>query len=202
MSEMSGRQRAGLAGVIVAVAVAATISVLAIDNTASHHSETCATPSPATATKPVAEVWQGIAIASELDIKAPDRPSWTAEADRLLCWRQAGCKWGFYSHRQPDCLAEQLDRDHLMPQAEYLRSGGLPTRYRDFYLDTANIFVLPSAENRAKSDDVWNDDWQPPEQAACQYATDWLAIKSKWQLSVDGTEAAKLRVLLRHCQSA
>ena len=132
------------------------------------------------------DVWQNITITDELQIKSPQRPDWTIKSERALGWRQAGCQWSYYSNTQPaDCLAKELDRDHLMPQAEYLRSGGVPANYRDFYLDTANIFILPSEENRAKSDYVYrdgsdgSDGWQPRDGTACQYATDWLGTKRR-----------------------
>ena len=156
------------------------------------------------AAEPQPATWRGITIAGELPIPAPDRrPDWTKGVDDLLGWGSPGCKWAYYSReRQPDCLAADLDRDHLMPQAEYLRSGGDMADYRDFYLDAGNIFVLPSAENRSKSDDVMSERWQPPVSARCRYVDDWLAAKRRWMLSADRGEIDALKNLSQNCPPA
>ena len=145
------------------------------------------------------DIWKGVVVAPELPIHSPPRPAWNARLNAALKWRQPDCRFAYYSREQPDCLARELDRDHLMPQAELLRSGLGRDAYRSAYLDARNIWVLPSAENRAKSDSVLSARWQPPAEVACRFATDWLTMKKRWKLSVDEVERDQLAGLLATC---
>lgn len=88
-----------------------------------------------------------------------------------------------------------------MPQAEWLRSGGSSDRatYESFYLDTANIWIMPAGENGDKLDDVFNAKWQPREGTGCRFAARWISTKKKWNLTIDPAEKTKLEVLLATC---
>ncbi|MBE1593902.1 hypothetical protein [Streptomyces stelliscabiei] len=55
------------------------------------------------------------------------------------------------------------------------------------------------ASNRSKADQDPTT-WQPPAQDYhCTYATDWIAIKTRWALAVDPTEQAALAEVPTAC---
>ena len=133
-------------------------------------------------------------LAAEYD-RGYDRDSlfpsgWIKSVNERLGWGLKGCRWAYYSRSlTPDCGAAGLSRDHLLPVAEFWRSGGYkverPARTQ-FYYDVTNLWVLPEAENDAKSD---HDpaEWLPPRNV-CRYLGDWLRVKNKYALSADGAE--------------
>jgi hypothetical protein len=58
--------------------------------------------------------------------------------------------------------------------------------------DERALIVVSAASNRSKVDQDPTT-WLPPaESYRCQYATDWVADKSRWSLSVDSGEEAVL----------
>lgn len=98
-----------------------------------------------------------------------------------------------------------FDIDHMIPLKEAWDSGAYAwdaDRRRAF----ANDLDLPEAliavtagSNRSKSD---RDpaDWLPPLTSYhCQYVEDWMAVKIKWDLSVDAREFAALRSVAAGC---
>ncbi|MET7988722.1 HNH endonuclease family protein [Streptomyces sp. NPDC005281] len=98
--------------------------------------------------------------------------------------------------------ARKLDVDHLVPLAEAWDSGASAwtAKEREAYandLDDARALIAVSAaSNRSKSDQDPST-WLPPFAGyRCQYVTDWVADKTRYQLSVDpGEEAALSRTL-------
>lgn len=45
--------------------------------------------------------------------------------------------------------------------------------------------------------------WQPPNRAAwCRYASDWITVKARWNLTADQAEATALRNMLHGCGAA
>jgi hypothetical protein len=99
-----------------------------------------------------------------------------------------------------------LEIDHLVALAEAHRSGGWAwdeERKRAFANDLGHpgaLRAVTAAANRSKGD---KDPavWQPSGDAAwCGYATDWIEVKHRWGLSVDGAEARALRNMLRSCR--
>lgn len=57
----------------------------------------------------------------------------------------------------------------------------------------------PRAFNRSKSDQD-PATWQPPAEGyRCTYATDWIAVKTRWDLTVEPTEQAALTQVLDTC---
>ena len=103
--------------------------------------------------------------------------------------------------------SSSLDIDHLVPLAEAHRSGAArwsSTRKERFAndLELAAALTAVSAEsNRTKSADD-PASWRPPSKAAwCQYALDWIAVKTKWELTADTAEIGALRSMLGTCES-
>nr|WP_235903040.1 HNH endonuclease family protein [Streptomyces sp. 1-11] len=98
-----------------------------------------------------------------------------------------------------------LDIDHLVPLAEAWDSGAYAwtAKKREDYAndlgDDRALIAVSAASNRSKADQDPST-WQPPAEGyRCQYATDWVADKTRWELSIDAVEQAALTEVLSHC---
>ena len=99
--------------------------------------------------------------------------------------------------------ASKLDVDHHVPLANAHYSGGhawSTERKQEYYNDTR----LPVALNAISKDDNrakgarGPERWQP-EQRRCSYAAGWVAVKSKYGLSVTKAERKALANMLSTC---
>lgn len=98
-----------------------------------------------------------------------------------------------------------LDIDHLVPLAEAWDSGAhswSASRRRafanDLDLDAALIAVTDNLNQQKGDDDPAG--WLPPRAAyRCTYVRNWIAVKKKWDLSIDPAEADALRRVLATC---
>ncbi|MFF4787900.1 HNH endonuclease family protein [Streptomyces griseorubiginosus] len=104
--------------------------------------------------------------------------------------------------------ARSLDIDHLVPLAEAWDSGASAwtPKEREAYAndlgDDRALIAVSAASNRSKSDQD-PATWQPPAAGyRCTYATDWVAIKTRWQLSIDPAEQAALTSILDSCPNS
>ncbi|MEU5047866.1 HNH endonuclease family protein [Streptomyces griseorubiginosus] len=101
--------------------------------------------------------------------------------------------------------ARALDVDHLVPLAEAWDSGASTwtTKEREAYandLDDARALIAVSAaSNRSKADQDPTT-WMPPAGGyRCTYATDWITIKTRWNLTIDEAEQTALTNILNDC---
>ncbi|MFF9158270.1 HNH endonuclease family protein [Streptomyces sp. NPDC014846] len=101
-----------------------------------------------------------------------------------------------------------LDIDHLVPLAEAWDSGasawtaGEREAYANDLGDDRALIAVSAASNRSKADQDPTT-WLPPATGyRCQYATDWVADKARWGLSIDSAEQAALTDLLAGCPNA
>lgn len=92
-----------------------------------------------------------------------------------------------------------LDIDHLVPLAEAWRSGAWawdPARRAAFANDLDDpraLIAVSAASNRSKSDSDPSG-WRPTDHGYwCQYVTDWMAVKLRWDFSVDPIEFTALQ---------
>jgi hypothetical protein len=98
----------------------------------------------------------------------------------------------------------KVDIDHVVPLANAWRSGASAwTRERreDFAndLDRPQLVAVSRTSNRAKGDQDPST-WKPPVTARwCEYAIDWIEVKSYWKLSVTTREKAALADMLEEC---
>jgi hypothetical protein len=101
--------------------------------------------------------------------------------------------------------ASAFEIDHVVPLKEAWDSGAwawTPARrqgYANDLGDARSLRAVSAASNGAKSD---RDPglWLPPLASfRCTYATDWVAIKVRWRLSVEPAERAALKRILAAC---
>ncbi|MET3165159.1 UNVERIFIED_ORG: hypothetical protein ABIB19_003591 [Arthrobacter sp. UYEF10] len=94
--------------------------------------------------------------------------------------------------------ASDVDIDHMVPLAEAWGSGAQnwsTEQRRDFANDVALNVALEAVTdevNQSKSDQD-PAEWMPSlAGTACDYATDWVLVKYRWQLAIDQAEQAAL----------
>ncbi|MGW3491316.1 HNH endonuclease family protein [Streptomyces sp. NPDC001054] len=101
--------------------------------------------------------------------------------------------------------ARGLDIDHLVPLAEAWDSGASTwsPKEREAYAndlgDPRALIAVSAASNRSKADQDPTT-WMPPATGyRCQYASDWVADKTRWGLSIDSAERTALTDVLDAC---
>ena len=98
-----------------------------------------------------------------------------------------------------------IEIDHLVPLAEAWRSGAWawpPELRRAFANDTGGLVAVSVASNQDKLASG-PEEWLPPDvEAHCWYATNWVAVKHRWALSVDAAERDALTAILTDCSTA
>ncbi|WP_329283632.1 GmrSD restriction endonuclease domain-containing protein [Streptomyces sp. NBC_01451] len=100
--------------------------------------------------------------------------------------------------------ARALDIGHLVPLTGSWDSGACTrtTAERQAYANDrgdTRALIAVSATSRSKSD---QDPaiWQPPAAGyRCTYATGWIAIQTRWRLTVDPAEQTALTDILNGC---
>lgn len=98
-----------------------------------------------------------------------------------------------------------LDVDHMVPLENAHRSGAWAwdrerkREYANFLQYEDHLIATTSRANRSKGS-KGPEEWRPPlESYWCDYATDWIAIKNAWDLTVTGAEFLALREMLDTC---
>lgn len=98
-----------------------------------------------------------------------------------------------------------LDIDHFVPVKQAYVSGAwhwnLATRRR-FANDlgySGSLRAVSATSNRSKGDSD-PAQWMPPREAfRCRYVGTWIAVKYRWQLSIDPTERQVLKRYVAQC---
>jgi hypothetical protein len=98
--------------------------------------------------------------------------------------------------------------EHYIPLAEVHRSGGevwSPEKRQLFandLSDSATLITLAASTVRSRGDKD-PAQWLPPNpDYQCVYVLNWMQIKTKWKLSMDGQETNAISVILRDCEEA
>ena len=101
----------------------------------------------------------------------------------------------------------KLDVDHMVPLGNAHQSGawGWPAERKEFYAnyldDTQHLIAVTASANRSKGARP-PDEWKPEDESYwCQYAIDWVTIKSTWDLTVTEPEYRALADMLATCDN-
>jgi hypothetical protein len=120
------------------------------------------------------------------------------------CTLTGGVWYSAYDDQYIDS-ASKLDVDHLVPLAEAWDSGASAwtPKEREAYAndldDPRDLIAVSAASNRSKADKDPTE-WLPPYAPYwCTYVTNWVADKTRYQLSIDPAEQAALAERLAAC---
>ena len=101
--------------------------------------------------------------------------------------------------------ASRMDVDHMIPLAEAWASGAWrwsAKRREGFGNDLGyapSLVAVSQSSNRSKGDSD-PAEWMPESAAyTCKYARSWVAVKSRWKLTVDAAERNALVDVLSAC---
>jgi len=101
--------------------------------------------------------------------------------------------------------ASMLDVDHMVPLANAHKSGAWgwdADRKRDYannLYESSHLIAVTASANRSKGA-KGPEEWQPPDKSyRCQYAKNWVLVKSNWSLSVTAAEWIALDDMLGTC---
>ncbi|GAA1748392.1 HNH endonuclease family protein [Luedemannella helvata] len=101
-------------------------------------------------------------------------------------------------------VARDLDIDHVVPLAAAWRAGAwewTDDERSDFAndMERPQLLAVSASSNRSKGDQDPST-WKPPAQDYwCQYATDWVTVKSYWKLTITAKEKSALEDMLATC---
>ena len=94
-----------------------------------------------------------------------------------------------------------LDIDHLVPEAESWRTGAAQWTQAQrvaFANDLDELVAVTAHSNRSKGDQP-PPGYMPVESERCDYATHWIKVKAKYQLTISQTEHDALVQMLGTC---
>lgn len=101
--------------------------------------------------------------------------------------------------------AKKLDIDHMVPLAEAWDSGASEwtaerrEQYANDLGSERSLVAVTAKTNRSKSDKD-PAQWLPPAASVkCTYASDWVATKLRWKLTIDTQEKTALEKLAADC---
>ena len=98
----------------------------------------------------------------------------------------------------------KVDIDHVVPLANAWRSGAskwTTDQRGDFAndLEDPQLVAVSASSNRSKGDQDPST-WKPELSGSwCEYAQDWITVKSKWKLTVTTAEKSALTDMLEKC---
>ncbi len=117
----------------------------------------------------------------------------------------SGGRWYSYYDRVSWRNAPDVDIDHMVPLAEAWDSGAgsWTTSVRQSYAndlgDSRSLVGVTDSVNQTKGDQD-PAEWLPTYDN-CRYLREWVAVKHRWRLSVDGAEKSALQSLASGCSN-
>jgi hypothetical protein len=115
-------------------------------------------------------------------------------------------KWLSYYDNKTWTKSFQVQIDHLVPLAEAWDSGAyqwnLATRVR-FANDLDDLRELVPTTTALNYSKVADDpQWYVPKVNACRYISSWVAVKLRWNMTVDQREKAAIDKVVKKCPDA
>lgn len=116
-----------------------------------------------------------------------------------------GGRWRSYYDGQTTTDPSTFDIDHLIPLAEAHDSGAhawnavTRERFANDLTDPRALVAVSASSNRSKSDKDFRE-WLPAK-GKCRYLREWVAVKTRWSLSVDKPEKKALRKQAKTCKN-
>jgi hypothetical protein len=99
-----------------------------------------------------------------------------------------------------------VDIDHMVPLKEAWESGahswndGKRRSYANDIGDERSLIAVSAKSNRSKSDRDPKD-WMPTAKSyTCQYISDWVAVKYRWDLTMDKAEKTSIQKSSEKCE--
>ena len=129
------------------------------------------------------------------EILARDSKTQVAKSCRVTVGR-----WLSWYDGQEITQASKIDIDHMVPLKEAWESGAWSwtASQREAYANDLGfnglLTAVSASSNRSKSASD-PAEWLPRYEQ-CRYAQDWVAVKYRWQLTIDRSEQQTLRKLL------
>jgi Protein of unknown function (DUF1524) len=117
--------------------------------------------------------------------------------------RLTGGRWFSYYDRESWTNPADLDIDHVVALAEAWDSGASQwssdrrREYANDLDDYRTLIAVTDDVNQAKGDKDPTD-WLP-EYDQCRYLNEWVAVKVRWQLTIDPAELDSLNSLAATC---
>jgi hypothetical protein len=117
-----------------------------------------------------------------------------------------GGRWFSYYDGQRTQNPSSFDVDHMVPLAEAWDSGarrwnaGTRKRFANDLGDKRSLVAVTASSNRSKSDRDPGD-WLPRKGAHCRYVREYVAVKTRWRLTVDRPEKRALLRTARGCRN-
>ena len=96
----------------------------------------------------------------------------------------------------------EIDIDHVVPLANAWRSGASEWNddERERYANDPDVLLSVEDDANQQKGDKGPEAWKPPNQGEwCDYATRWVSIKGKYDLSVNEQEKESLKAMLSAC---
>jgi hypothetical protein len=99
-----------------------------------------------------------------------------------------------------------FDVDHMVPLAEAWDSGArrwnarTRNRFANDLVDKRSLVAVSASSNRSKSDQD-PAEWLPRKAARCRYVREYVAVKTRWRLTVDRPEKRAMVRTARGCKN-
>jgi hypothetical protein len=117
-----------------------------------------------------------------------------------------GGKWFSYYDAKTTRDSSTFDVDHLVPLAEAWDSGArrwtadTRKRFANDLGDNRSLVAVTASSNRSKSDQD-PAEWMPRKAVRCRYVREWVAVKTRWKLTVNRLEKRVLLRTSRNCRN-
>jgi len=132
--------------------------------------------------------------------EAKVKPRVTGDCDLV------GGRWLSYYDGRRTRDASSFDVDHMVPLAEAWDSGArrwnaaTRERFANDLADGRSLVAVTASSNRTKSDQD-PAGWLPRRAVRCRYVREYVAVKTRWKLTVDLREKRTLLRTARRCRN-